>query len=73
MHTVKIVHFTVAYLVAKPLNGSEAKVYLDMIQTLLLSNVNYLVITVTRNCSLSQHGHLQPHSKSKAWQLSTQL
>ena len=36
MHTVKIVHFTVAYLVAKPLNGSEAKVYLDMIQTLLL-------------------------------------
>ena len=36
MHTVKIVNFTVAYLVAKPLNGSEAKVYLDMIQTLLL-------------------------------------
>ena len=27
----------------------------------------------TRVWSLSQQGHLQPHSKSKAWQLSTQL
>ena len=37
------------------------------------SNVNYFVIMPTRYWSLSQHGHLQPHSKSKAWQLSTQL
>ena len=26
-----------------------------------------------RYCSLSQQGHLQPHSKSRAWQLSTLL
>ena len=28
---------------------------------------------LTRYWSLSQQGHLQPHSKSKAWQLSTRL
>ena len=28
---------------------------------------------LTRYWSLSQHCQLQPHSKSKAWQLSTQL
>ena len=28
---------------------------------------------LTRYWSLSQQGHLQPHSKSKAWQLSIQL
>ena len=38
-----------------------------------ISNVNYFVLMLTRYCSLSQQGHLQPHSKSKAWQLSTQL
>ena len=26
-----------------------------------------------RYCSLSQQGHLQPHSKSRAWQLSSTL
>ena len=50
-------HFTVACLVAKPLNRSEAKVDLVMIQT-LLSNANYLVIMLTRYWSLSQQGHL---------------
>ena len=76
------------------LNRSEAKDDLVMIQTLLLSNVNYFVIVLTRHWSLwykpccfsnvnyfvivltrywslSQQGHLQPPSKSKAWQLST--
>ena len=33
------------------------------------SNVNYYVIMLTRFWSLSQQGHLQPYSKSKAWQL----
>ena len=37
-----------------------------------LSNLNYFVITLTRYWSLPR-GHLQPHSKSKAWQLSAQL
>ena len=35
------------------------------------SNANYFVIMLTRYQSLSQHGHLQPHSKSKAWQLTS--
>ena len=42
-------------------------------KTLLLLKVKYSVIMLTRYWSLSQHGHLQLHSKSKAWQLSTQL
>ena len=37
------------------------------------SNVNYFDIVLTRNRSLSQRSFFQPHSKSKAWQLSTQL
>ena len=36
MYTILIVHFTVVCLVAKPLNRSEAKGDLVMIQTLLL-------------------------------------
>ena len=36
-------------------------------------NTNYFVSMLTWYWSLSQQGHLQPHSKSKAWQLSTQL
>ena len=69
----EIVHFTVACLVAKPLNRSEAKGDLVMIQTSLFSNANYFVIMLIGYWSLSQQGHLQPQSKSKAWQLSTQL
>ena len=71
-----IVHFAAVCLVAKPLNRSEVKVDLFRIQTLLLfkcKNANYFVIMLTRYWSLSQPGHLQPHSKSKAWQLRTQL
>ena len=63
-----IVHF----LVAKPLNKSEVKVDLVMIKT-CFSNANFFVIMLTRYWSLSQQDHLQPHSKSKAWQLTTQL
>ena len=37
------------------------------------SNVNYFDIILTRNRSLSQRSCFQPHSKSEAWQLSTQL
>ena len=37
------------------------------------SNVNDFVIMLTRYWSPSQHGQLQPHSKSKARQVSTQL
>ena len=68
-----IVHFTVACLVAKPLNRSEAKGDFVMIQPCWFLNANYFVIMLTRYWSLLQQGHLQPHSKSKAWQLSTQL
>ena len=35
-HGMLIVHFTVVYLVARPLNKSKAEVHLVMIQTLLL-------------------------------------
>ena len=35
--------------------------------------ISYFVIMLTRYWSLTQQGHLQPHSKLKAWQLSTQL
>ena len=47
---------------------------LVMIQTLLLfkCTVNYFVIMLTRYWSFSRRGYLQPHFKSKAWQLSTQ-
>ena len=37
------------------------------------SNENSFVIMLTRYWSLPQHGQLQSHSKSKAWQPSTQL
>ena len=40
-----IVHLTVVHLVAKPLNSSEAKGDLVMIQT--LSYVNYFVIVLS--------------------------
>ena len=49
-----IVHFTVVCLVAKPLNRSEAKVDLDMIETLLLFkckllfyHVNWILVSIT--------------------------
>ena len=59
----KIVHFTVACLVAKPLEKSEAKVDLVMIKTLLLFQCKLLCYH--SNWSLLQYGHLQPLSKSK--------
>ena len=43
------------------------------ISSCCFSNVNYFDIVLTRNRSLSQRSFFQPHSKSKAWQLSTQL
>ena len=43
------------------------------IQRCCFSNVNYFDIMLTRNWSLSQRSCFQPHSKSEAWQLSTQL
>ena len=68
-----IAHFTAACLVAKPLNRSEAKGDFVTIQPCWFLNANYFVIMLTSYWSLLQQGHLQPHSKSKAWQLSTQL
>ena len=68
-----VVHFTLVCLVAELLNRIKAKVNLVMIQTLLLSNVNYFVIMLTRYWPVSKHGHLQLYSESKAWQPSTQL
>ena len=71
---VIIVHFTVACLVAKSLNRSEAKGDLGMIQKrCCFSNTNYFVIMLSRYWFLSQQGYLQPYSKSKAWQVGTQL
>ena len=67
-----IVQFTVACLVAKPLIRSEAKVDLVMIQTLLLFKCK-LPCCYANQVLVLQQGHLQPHSKSKAWQPSTQL
>ena len=46
------VHFTVACLVAKALNKSEAKGDLIMKDKLLLSNVSYVVIMLNRYWSL---------------------
>ena len=70
-----IVYFTVVCFVAKPLKRYEAKGDLFMIQTLLHFKCKLLCYhqMQTRYWSLSQHGQLQPHSKSKAWQLNTQL
>ena len=44
--------------VARPFNKSEAKDDLVIIQTLLLSKVNYFVVMLTRYWSLSQQDHL---------------
>ena len=35
--------------------------------------ITLLLLSLDTAWSLSQQGHLQPHSKSKAWQLGTQL
>ena len=43
------------------------------IQRCCPSNVNYFVTMLTRYWSLSQRSYFEPHSKSEAWQLSTQL
>ena len=37
------------------------------------SNANYFVILLPGYWSLTHQGHLQPHSKSKAWQISKPL
>ena len=65
--------FTVACLVPTPLNGSVAEGDFVMIKHSCLSNANYFVIKLTRYWSLTLQGHLEPHSKSKAQKLSTQL
>ena len=59
-----VVNFTLSNtcLVAKPLDRSEAKVTLLWYKTCCFSNVDYFVIMLTRNWSLSKQGHLQPHS-----------
>ena len=62
-------HFTVVCFIAKPLNRSAARG--DLVSC--VSNVNYFILMLTRYCSLSQQGHLQPHSKSKAWKLGAKL
>ena len=63
---VLTVHFTVAYFVAKPKTGVRLKVTLLCYKCCCFSNVNYFVIMLTKYWSLSQQGHLQLHSKSKA-------
>ena len=73
MQALLMGYFIVVYLVAKPLIWSKAEDDLVMINKLLLFKANYFVITVSRYWSLSQQGHLQLYSKSKAWQRSTQL
>ena len=62
--------FTVVCTVAKPLNRSEAKVDLVMVQTLLLFKYNLLCYLDTGFYHIKV---TQPHSKSKNWQLYTQL
>ena len=64
MTAVSIVHFTDACLVAKPLNRSEAKGDLVMIQTVLFFKCKLVCYPVlARYWSLSLKGHLQPHFK----------
>ena len=53
--------------------GVSLRVTLLWYKSCCFSNANFLVIMLTRYSSLSQQGHLQPHSKSKAWQLSKNL
>ena len=60
-------------LVAKPLSRMRPRVTRWWYKPCCFSNINYSVIMLSRYWSLSQHGRIQPHSKSKAWQLSTQL
>ena len=62
-----IVHFTDVCLVAKSLNRSEAKGDLVLNQNNVAAfKENFILIMPSRYCSLSQQGHLQPHSKSRA-------
>ena len=69
-----IVHFTGVCLVAKPFNRSETKGQIMLwYKSCYFSNVNCFVVKLTRYWSLSQQGHVQPHFKSKAWQLNTEL
>ena len=61
-------------LVAKPLTDRvRPRVTWFWYKPFCFSNVYYFVIMLSRYWSLPLHGQLQPHSKSKAWQLSTQL
>ena len=65
-----MVHFTVVCLVAKSSNMSEARGDVVMIQSkpcCFQMQINYFVImpTTSRYWSLSQHGHLQPHSNQR--------
>ena len=53
--------------------GVRLRVTLLWYKPCCFSNVHCLVIMLTRHWSLSQHGQLQPHSRSKALQLRTQL
>ena len=68
-------HFTVVWLVAWPLNESEAKVYLVLMETSLLFLCK---LEPTNNISMrtakkKKQGQLHPHFHSKPRQLSTQL
>ena len=53
--------------------GVRLRVTLLWYKPCCFSNANYFVIMLPGYWSLTHQGHLQPHSKSKAWQLSTQL
>ena len=53
--------------------GVRLRVTMLWYKSCCFSNVNCFVFKLTRYWSLSQQGHLQPHFKSKAWQLNTEL
>ena len=53
--------------------GVRLRVTLLWYKPCYFSNTNYFVIMLSRYWFLSQQGHLQPHSKSKAWQVGSQL
>ena len=64
-------HKAVVMVLPSLWTGVRLRLTLFWCKCCCFSYINYLVIMLTRYWSLSWHGHLQSHSKSKAWQLGT--
>ena len=73
MHFMEYSILQLRALLPSLLTGVRLRVTLLWYKPYCFSKVNCLVVMLTRYWSLLQRGYFQPHSKLKAWQLSTQL